>query len=129
MFILKSEADKTITWPVKVDVPTNNGKITQFEFSGIFKRLSDDEREALIADAAIPTEDSTPGPNAWKAASVDNIMKMMTGWKSVVDEDKQPIEFTRENLLAGARGPNGFALLRALNTALNEIATGARAKN
>ena len=129
MFILKSEADKTITWPVKVDVPSDGGKITQFEFTGIFKRLSDDEREALVADAALPAEDVTPGPNAWKAASVDNILKLMTGWKSVVDEDKQPIEFSRENLLAGARGANGFALLRALNTALNEIATGARAKN
>lgn len=129
MFILKSEAEKTINWPVKVDVPTDNGKITQFEFTGIFKRLSDDEREAMIADAPAPTEDGAPVPNAWKAASVDNIMKIMTGWKGVVDEDKQPIEFGRENLLAGARGANGFALLRAINVALNEIATGARAKN
>lgn len=140
MFVIQSpeaQKGKTIPWPVVVDVAEDGGKIKKYEFTGTFKRLNDDEREALAAEAKLAEpvdaeeaiKDSAERPNAWKERSVDNIMKVMVGWSGVVDEHKAPIEFTRDNLLVAARGQNGMGILRAINLALSEINTGSRAKN
>lgn len=132
MFIITTSKDKTITWPVKVEVAADGGKINKFEFTGTFKLLDDDARDALVADAKANEvdflDDSAPA-SAWKEQSVDNILKVMTDWKSVTDETKTPIEFNRDNLLAAARGPYGVSVLRAINQAIKEIQFGAREKN
>lgn len=131
MFIIKSAADKTINWPVLVEVAEDGGKIKKYEITGTFKRLSDDAKEALAAEAKAnePVEGTEEAANAWKERSVDNIMRIMTDWKGVLDENKEPIEFTRDNLLAAARSPDGISILRGINTAIAEINTGARVKN
>lgn len=132
MFIIKSDQNKTINWPVIVETAADGGKIQKFEFVGTFKLLNDDEREALVAEeksAALANETTNDGGNEWKERSVDNIMRIMTGWKSVVDQDKTPIEFTRDNLRTAARSVDGVGILRAINTAIGEISIGARAKN
>jgi len=132
MFIITTFKDQTINWPVKVEVAADGGKINKFEFTGTFKLLDDDQREALAADAKLTEPDagdSVEPDNAWKERAVDNILKVMTGWKQVVDESKTPIDFNRDSLLAAARSPHGISILRAINTAITEIATGARAKN
>lgn len=129
MFILQTQ-QKPITWPVSVEVAMDGGKTQKFEFTGTFKRLSDDEREQLAAeikDEAQATDEEAVG--AWKVGAVDNILRIMTGWKGVVDTDKTPIEFTRENLLTAVRGPSGLSILRGINAAISEINLGARTKN
>jgi hypothetical protein len=102
--------------------------------------LSDEEREALFPETPkLDIEDAseeggedvqaTVAAVDWKEASVDGILKIMTGWAQVVDENKAPIEFNRDNLLAAARSPAGISILRGINTAIREIRTGAREKN
>jgi hypothetical protein len=132
MFIITTTKNKTIAWPVKVEVAGDGGKINKFEFTGTFKLLDDEDREALAAEAKLnePAEGDDSEPSgAWKERSVDNILKVMTDWKQVVDESKTPIDFNRDTLLAAARSPHGLSILRAINTAMGEIAAGARAKN
>lgn len=135
MFVITTTKDKTINWPVKVEVAADGGKFSTFEFTGTFKLLDDDDRKALVDSAvSIDPDDIGDGQATsveidWKAQSVDNILKVMTDWKQVVDESKTPIPFNRDSLLAVVRGARGLSILRGINTAINEIAAGARAKN
>jgi hypothetical protein len=135
MFIITSTKDKTINWPVKVEVAADGGKINKVEFTGTFRLLDDADRKALISDSPeldasdLHDDQATVTEIDWKEQSVDNILKVMTDWKQVVDENKTPIDFNRETLLAAARSMHGLSILRAINTAMAEIATGARAKN
>jgi hypothetical protein len=126
MFIVSNAKDKTITWPVTVEAAAEGGKIAKYPFTGTFKVLDDDQREAILAsDAQTEVEDSA----AWKDANIDKIMQVMTDWSGVADQDRNPIPFNRENLRTAARSAAGMGLLRGINTAIAEIATGARAKN
>jgi hypothetical protein len=131
MFIIATSKDQTINWPVKVEVAADGGKINKFEFTGTFKLLDDDERDALAESGkqAAPSGDDTELDQAWKERAVDNILKVMIGWKNVCDENRTPIDFNRDSLLAAARGVHGLSVLRAINTALGEISTGSRVKN
>lgn len=132
MFIISTEKEKTINWPVKVEVAVDGGKIKAHEFTGVFLLLNDDQKEALADEAkqADPGEaDENEPAGAWKERSVDHILKVMTGWKQVCDESKNPIDFNRETLLAAVRSAHGISILRAINTAIAEINTGARVKN
>ncbi|MDB5937547.1 MAG: hypothetical protein JWQ01_4891 [Massilia sp.] len=132
MFVIKTTQDKTINWPCVVETAADGGKIQKFEFTGTFLLLDDDAKEAIVADQKSANPDagaSDESGNEWKDRSIDAIMKVMTGWKSVVDESKTPIEFSRESLRAAARSPQGVSILRAINTAVAEISTGARVKN
>lgn len=132
MFIVTTSKDKTINWPVKVEVAADGGKIAKHEFTGVFKLLDDDEREALAAAAKAEqadTVDISEQDGAWKQRSVNNILKSMTDWKGVCDESKTPLEFNRDNLLSIARSVHGLSFLRAINVALGEVASGAKAKN
>lgn len=132
MFIIKSDTDKTISWPVTVETAADGGKIQKFEFTGTFRLLNDDAKEAMAAEIKAESADAgivEEGGNAWKESSIDNIMKIMTGWKGVVDESKTPIDFTRDNLRAVVRSAQGVSVLRAINTAISEISIGARSKN
>lgn len=132
MLIIQDEKDKTINWPVKVEVAADGGKIAKYEFTGTFKLLDDDQKDALAAktkDDTISDPETEAGSNAWKETSVDNIMEFMVGWKGVVDKDKTPIDFCRENLLQAVRSKQGISILRAITTAIGEVGTGHIAKN
>jgi hypothetical protein len=130
MFIVTTTKDKTITWPVKVEIAADGGKIAKHEFTGVFKLLDDDDRDAQIAALKVGEPENADEPDsAWKERSVDGILMSMVGWKQVCDENKAPIEFNRDSLLAAARSVHGLSILRAINTAIGEIRAGARAKN
>jgi hypothetical protein len=142
MFILQSATGKTISWPVTVEVAVDGGKLAKYTFNGTFKVLSDDEREALAAgkvqapalDAPLDGADDqnalvTATAIDWKEAAVDGVLEVMTDWSGVVDQNKTPIPFNRDNLLTAARSAAGIGILRGINTAIQEITTGARAKN
>jgi len=131
MFVITTSKDKTINWPVKVEIATDGGKIGKFEFTGVFRLLDDDEKEALAAESKIsePADDDSEPVGAWKERTVDDILKVMTGWKGVVDENKSAIEFNRAALLAAVRSPHGLSILRGITNAMSEVATGGRVKN
>jgi hypothetical protein len=135
MFVITTSKDKTINWPVKVEIAADGGKINKFEFTGIFKLLDDADRKALVEAAPSIDIDDVSGDQVtveeidWKEQSVDSILKVMTDWKQVVDENKTPIDFNRDNLLAAARSVHGVSILRAINVAMREIAHGVREKN
>lgn len=138
MFIVTQTKNKTVTWPVTVEVAADGGKIAKHTFTGTFKVLSDDERKELFPELDAPKLDAgdidedTPATVTaidWKEESVDTILKVMTGWSQVVDATKTPIEFNRDNLLSLARSAHGVGILRGINTAINEVRVGARAKN
>lgn len=130
MFIVQTE-QKPVTWPVTVEIADDGGKTRKFEFTGTFRRLSDDERDLIAAEIKDEESPAVDGEDAgaWKETSVANIMKIMTGWTGVVDPDKKPIEFSRESLRAAVRSPSGLGLLRGINAAISEITLGARTKN
>lgn len=138
MFIVTQTKNKTVTWPVTVEVAADGGKIAKHTFTGTFKVLSDDERKELFPEVDAPKldagdidEDAPATATAidWKEESVDTILKVMTGWAQVVDDTKTPIEFNRDNLLSLVRSAHGVGILRGINTAINEVRVGARAKN
>jgi hypothetical protein len=132
MLIISTSKDKTINWPVKVDIPADGGKINKFEFTGTFKLLDDDEKEALAAEAKqneADANDSDEPDNAWKEGVADRILSRMVGWKQVVDESKNPIDLNRVTLLGILRSPHGMSILAGINRAMREITFGAREKN
>lgn len=139
MFKIQSEENKTISWPVKVEVAVDGGKTQKYEFTGVFRLQTDDERDAFElaakeaakaqAEQAAGEQDVTVLASAWKEGMVDRIMQVMTDWKGVVGDDDKPLEFTRETLRAAARGTRGTSVLRAINQAVSEVNAGARAKN
>lgn len=139
MFKIQSEENKIISWPVKVEVAIDGGKTQKYEFTGLFKLQTDDERDAFEleaqkaaqaqADQANGEQDVTVLASAWKDGMLDRILQVMTGWKGVVGDDDQPLDFTRETLRAAARGARGTSVLRAINVAVSEINAGAKAKN
>ncbi len=130
MFIVQTQK-KPIEWPVVVEIADDGGKTKKFEFTGIFERFSDDERDQVAAELKLeePLADDTEAVGAWKESAVSNIMKIMTGWSRVVDENKVPIPFSRENVRAAVRGPDGQCVLRGINLAISEITQGSRIKN
>lgn len=130
MFIVTTTKDKTINWPVKVEIAADGGKIAKHEFTGVFKLLDDDDRDAQLAALKAGEPESADEPDsAWKERSVDGILMSMVDWKQVCDENKSPIEFNRDSLLAAVRSVHGLSILRAINMAIGEIRAGARAKN
>lgn len=128
MLVISKSKDKTINWPVTVEVAADGGKTIKHTFTGVFKVLDEDERDALFPDAAEKLESEVNSASALESA-VDDILKVMIDWKQVVDENKVPLDFNRDTLLAAARSASGFSFLQGLWTAMREIRTGARAKN
>jgi hypothetical protein len=139
MFKIQSEENKVISWPVNVEVAIDGGKTQKYTFTGLFKLQTDDERDAFELEAqkaaqaqdeqAAGEQDVTVLASAWKDGMIDRIMQVMTGWKGVVGDDDQPLDFTRDTLRAAARGTRGTSVLRAINVAVSEINAGAKAKN
>jgi hypothetical protein len=139
MFKIQSEENKVINWPVKVEIAIDGGKTQKYEFTGLFKLQTDDERDAFELEAqkaaqaqdeqAAGEQDVTVLASAWKDGMIDRIMQVMNGWKGVVGDDDQPLDFTRDTLRAAARGTRGTSVLRAINVAVSEINAGAKAKN
>jgi hypothetical protein len=128
MLVISKSKDKTINWPVTVEIAADGGKTVKHTFTGTFKVLDEDERQALFPDAAEQLA-VDPASASAVATAVDDILKVMTDWKQVVDEHKAPIDFNRDTLLAAVRSAVGYNVLQGIWEAMREIRTGARAKN
>ncbi|HYD79844.1 MAG TPA: hypothetical protein VEC06_08545 [Paucimonas sp.] len=127
MFIIRKTAPDEIEWPVSVEMPASGGSTRKYEFMGVFKRLNGDEKDAL--DKEIEAQAENDGSVDWLEQYLTRTMKVMVGWKDVVDENKEPLPYTRETLRAAVRAPSGAAFIAAVNRAIAQLEHGAKAKN
>lgn len=101
----------TLSWPVRVNVPGDGGKVTRHTFDARFKIL--DQREYDLAlNTSIKDEEF--------------IGKFLVGWDGLLDDDGEAIEFSADMVNELCKYP--FVRL-ALIEAYNNAATGAIAKN
>lgn len=115
MFIIKQS--DTFKWPVTVVVPAENGGTSKNSFTAIFKRLPNEEVDALQKDVIAGLSDP------------DFARRVLVGWGEDVrfEKDGPPVEFcdtTRDQMLSivGAAG----AIVTAWSEGMNG---GARRKN
>lgn len=85
--MFKIAVNPTYTAPVKVDIPTDNGKTIPRVFEATFKRLTQTELDNIAErlQAKELTDDQL-------------INEVMVGWGGVADEDGKPLEFNPANL-------------------------------
>lgn len=121
MFKVITQNPDTLKWPVVVEVPQDGGKTRKWEFTGTFKRLNADEKEALDKDI----EDQTD----WVERYVKKTMGIMVGWEDVCDEDGNPLPYSRESLRAAVRSTYGNQIMIGINRAIAQYESGSKAKN
>jgi hypothetical protein len=80
MFVLREQY--TCAWPVKVAVPTTNGRVDRQEFTATFRVLSMERVRELTEGRPI------------ESADVDLLREAWTGWDGVVDVDDNPVAFS-----------------------------------
>lgn len=127
MFIVQETIDESIDWPVVVETPVAGGKNRKYEFTGTFRRLSDDEKKVI--EKEVEEMQAQAEKAEWIDGYVERTMKIMTNWRDVVDPKKNPIEYTRENLKKAVMSPSGMAIINAIYRAMNQIESGVKAKN
>lgn len=102
----------TVAFKVAGTVQDDNGAAVSFDFTLIARRLSDDDMQAAMADQVRSV-----------AAFLADVC---TGWRGVLDDEGNPVEFTHQALAAllnAYRGLAGVAYRAYLADA------GAKAKN
>lgn len=95
-------------WPVKIQVP-HNGRFKEETFTAVFKKIARSAFNDLLEQ----------GDDAL-------VQDIVLGWKGIVDEDGEQIEFSEETLREFADDP---FFLRGLINSFTESLTGAQAKN
>lgn len=82
------------TWPVKIKLPTDEGKVLEQDFFATFKRLSQPEIESMFTDA-----------KGGALNDVELVKKFFIGWKNIVDDSGNQLPFSealRDQFLSGA---------------------------
>jgi len=94
-FVLREEFE--VEWPVKVMVPRDGGGFDQQPCKVRFKAMPIDEaQEKRAAIDDLPEDEQDAG-------HTELLMDTMVGWDGVIDEDKNPIPFSRDNLKTALR--------------------------
>ena len=139
----------TIEWPVIVSIPVDGGGNAEFQFTGIFKRLSDAELDEVLGvdeagNKALPEikpgdgsgeliagEPFVPAPRMrdMLRENADLFPKLLIGWKGVTTATGEEAAFSDESLRAQTVGANGRFLSAGLWRAITEIRNGARLGN
>jgi len=89
----KAPASSTYDWPIVVNVPENGGTWSRHTFTGIFKRFTKEEADALTERIG---EDK---PNGEAYEPLDLVAEVMVGWSNdVVDDNDQPIPYSEKEL-------------------------------
>ena len=89
-FVVKGEYE--VKWPVTVNVPRDGGGFDQQRCKVTFKAMPMDEAKGR-RDAIDELPESEQDE-----AHTELLMDTMTGWDELVDEGKNPLPFSRENL-------------------------------
>lgn len=143
----------TIEWPVTVSIPVDGGETAEYQFTGIFKRLSDAELDEVLGvgeaekTKALPEikpgdgggelvagEPFVPAPPTPRMQEVlrenaELFPKLLVGWSGVKNSAGADAAFDIASLKAQVTGPNGKFLSSGLWRAIAEIRNGARLGN
>lgn len=140
----------TIEWPVTVSIPVDGGETAEYQFTGIFKRLSDAELDEVLGiDKAEKTEalpEIKPGDGGGELVAGEPFVpaprmqevlrenaelfpKLLVGWSGVKNSAGADAPFEITSLKAQVTGPNGKFLSTGLWRAIAEIRSGARLGN
>ncbi len=141
------EAPATIEWPVTVTHPVDGGAMAAFRFTGVFKRLSEEQIDALLGKPEqTPPAPASTGDGAaleYLAAPLapvklmadtlrENVVvfkQILVGWRGPKHADGTDAAFTAERLEAATTGPNGPFFSAGIWQAVAEIRHGARLGN
>lgn len=123
-FVLAKQYE--FTWPVTVTLPDEKGKHVTRTFTGHFRMMEqgefkemNDALQRALAEDISQAQDTT----------TEIVVRTMTGWDEVVDEDNQPIAFSEDTLRAACRfGPICRAIYEAYKDAVNPDGVKARRK-
>lgn len=139
VFVIDSSG--TIKWPVVVGLPVDGGKIAEFQFTGIFKRMSDEELDKVLGVAESPAikpgdaDELAHGMLVRKAMqevlreNAELFPQLLVGWDGIKNAAGEDVTFSVATLKAQAIGVNGVFLSRGLWRAISEIRHGARLGN
>jgi hypothetical protein len=131
----------TIKWPVTVHLPVDGGVTAAFQFTGIFKRLSDEELDKLLGVKESPKIEpgdggelvtgmvSSPRMREVLRENAELFPQILIGWEQVRNAAGDDVSFSVEALQAQVVGPNGRFLSFGLWKAVSEIRIGARLGN
>ena len=140
----------TIEWPVTVSIPVDGGETAEYQFTGIFKRMSEAELDEVLGvdDAkktkALPEikpddgvvelvagEPFIPAPRMQEVLreNAELFSKLQVGWRGVKNSAGAEVAFDIAILQAQITGTIGRFLSVGLWRAIAEIRTGARLGN
>jgi hypothetical protein len=126
MFKIIDTVDEKLRWPVVVELPVDGGNTRKFTFTGVFRRLSEDQKEQFGKDVG---NDAMSSDTNWVESFIERVMQIMVGWEDVCDHDGKSVEFSAEALRRAIRAPSGVAVMKGINRAITEYETGTKAKN
>lgn len=127
-------ANPTVRWPVAVRIPADDGRIEEWQFTGIFRVLSESEFEVWSDTPEI--DDGASAPEAFPAKvaalqlsevlarNADKFAEVLVGWDGVMSESGEPVPFSVELFKAQVTGKHGRALSVGINKALGQIRYG-----
>lgn len=133
------DAASPVKWPVTVRLPADGGEFAAFRFTGVFKRLSEEAYEAIMATRKekLPEIGTAELVELVAGKSRAELLEenatlfpqLMVGWEDVLDSSGAEVKFTQAVLHKQITGVNGMHLSVALWTAIHEIRNGARLGN
>jgi hypothetical protein len=133
------DADSPVKWPVIVRIPADGGEFATFQFTGVFKRLSEEEYEAILGakKVKLPDVEGTQKLDLVEGKLRSEILgenaelfpQLMVGWEDVRSANGSSVEFSAETLRKQITGKNGMHLSIGLWVAISEIRNGARLGN
>jgi len=136
MFVIDQSG--TVKWPVVVKIPTDGGEFAAFQFSGVFKRLAEDEYDAILNPKKVEAKpddvvlvDVVPGKSRADILADNAVLfpQLMVGWDGPKDAKGESVPFSVETLQRQIQGVNGQHLSIGLWQAIFEIRSGARLGN
>jgi len=125
MFVV--DAAVTIKWPVTVSLPVDGGEIADYCFTGIFKRLSDEEMDKLLDKPKTISDTQAEDTRIQDVLreNADIFPKLMIGWEGVKTAAGEDSPFSIEILKSLITGPNGKFTSVGIWSAIREIRNGA----
>ena len=122
-------SNPVIRWPVGVCVPADDGRIEEWQFTGVFRVLSEEEFEVwggkpALGAATVEGEVAPPHLAEILANNAIKFAEVMVGWDGVVDSRGEQVQFSADMLRSQINGPHGRALSIGINNALRQIRYG-----
>jgi hypothetical protein len=124
MFILKDEV--SVWWPVKVKQPDEKkaGRFVEFEFELEMRIMDRDEiEERGRKRVEILEAEAAPADVLRRVNEFDDetFVDVITDWRGVLDEDKEPIAFSRDILIKALKRP---LIRKAIEKAYSDLCSG-----